>query len=654
MAPRQLARRVIWFGLFVFLAFAAVGSRFWYLEVAHASQYQALARQDYLRKLPIPAPRGNIVTADGVTVATSKPAWTLYYLNQGGPMPASEVQDLSRYLGVPASAIAAVIQRGLKTLPAYEPIEITSGLTAAQMTAIEENISHLPNIRIQPVAVRSYPFGSVMGNILGFVSQINAQQYQALKNQGYTMTSIVGAAGLEEEYNQYLHGQSGGEYAEVNRQGQLVRLYGQEVPTPGDTLHLTINWRLEETAQSALQYVMQAMRQTQNPVAHSPDAQRGAVIAMNPQNGDILAMVSLPSYNPNHLLPNDLKERSQYYQSLIHNPLDPLVIWPIQGLFAPGSIFKPLMAVAALASHVVTPSTEIYDPGYFPKLPTMHNWYAPGFGWLNIEQAIGLSDDTFFYTLGYDMGINLMDHWLRAFGMNQLTGIDLPNEVRSLIPTPARYQAETGQPWTWGDNLNTVIGQGISQYTLIALARAEAAIANGGTLYWPHLVSRITTPSGKTVKVFHPVVQGHVPAPAWVFQTVQRGMELSAQDPNIALGVSGTGYGALAGFPIPVASKTGTAQQTGHPNNAFFVTYGPMPHPTLLIVVYVDGGEWGADSGFVARAIYDQYFKVADPKAQAVFDGVFGSQYAWPYGYHTHSSKPASPAAGTPVIPPQG
>lgn len=634
MPQKLLARRVVFFGVFVLLAFLAVAWRFWYLEVVHASQYQALAKQDYLRKLPIPAPRGNMVTADGVTVATSKPSWTVYYLNRGGPMPTAEAERLAQYLGVPVSSVISVVQHGLDTLPAYEPIAITSGLTPAQMTAIEENISELPNIRIQPVAVRSYPFGSVMGNIIGFVSQINSAQYQKLRNQGYTMTSIVGSSGLEAEYDQYLHGHSGGQYAEVNRQGQLVQLYGQTVPTPGDTLHLTINWRLEQTAQDALQYVMQAMQKTTNPTAHSPTADRGAVIVLDPNNGNILAMVSLPSYNPNDLVPSDLKRRYQYYTQLLQDPLHPMLIRPIQGLYSPGSIFKPLMAVAALASHVVTPSTEIFDPGYYPKLPSMHNWYAPGFGWIDLEQAIGLSDDTFFYTLGYEMGIAVMDKWIQAFKLGEKTGIDLPGEVPGRVPTPALFQQETGEPWTWGDNLNTVIGQGISQYTLIGLARAEAAIANGGTLYWPHLVSKITSPDGKVVKVFHPVVQGHVDVPADIFKTVQQGMVLSAQDPNIARGISGTGYGALAGFPLPLASKTGTAQLAGNPNNAFFVTYGPMPHPSILILVYIRGGEWGADSGFVARAIYDQYFKVDDPTAKSVFDGVFGPNYDWPFGYH--------------------
>lgn len=633
MSPKVTARRAIAMVFMVILAFVAIGTRFWYLQVTRAQYYQSLARQDYLRKLPIPAPRGNIVSQGGTVVATSKPAWNAYYLNQGTPLPSAENTALAHYLGISPKSLKTTVLSGLKSLPAYEPIPLASNLSAKQMTAIEENIRTLPNIRIQPVAVRSYPYNSMMGNILGFISPIDAQQYAAWHNKGYSMTSLVGSAGLEATYEKYLHGHSGGEYAQVNRQGQLVRLFGQVVPTPGDTLHLTINWNLEKTAQNALAYDMYAMRHA-NPAltAYSPHANSGGVIALNPNNGHVLAMASLPSYNPNKLLPGS-STRNAYYGKIATSPLRPMFLRTISGLYSPGSVFKPIMAVAALASHVVTPTSIIFDPGYFPKLPSFHNWYSPGFGALNIEQAIGLSDDTFFYTLGYRMGISVMDHWMHAFLLNKPTGIALPSESTGVVPTPQYLQAVQHVPWTWGYNLDTVVGQGLDQFTLIGLARAESAIANGGTLYQPQLVSSITTATGKPVKSFAPVVQGKIHLPATVWHTVHAGMELSAQDPNIARGMSGTGYGALAGLPVHVASKTGTAQVIGHANNAFFVTYGPMPHPKILIIVYVHSGNWGADSGFVARAIYDQYFKIKDPSAKPLFDSTFGRSFSWPFGY---------------------
>lgn len=631
------------FGLMaiITMAFLAVASRFWYLQVKDAAHYQALARQDTLRKLPVPAPRGNIVASDGVVVATSKPSWTLYYLPVANQttMPTAEVATLAKYLGVSTKNLSQLIAQQQAKAYAYQPIEIVSGLTDQQMTVIEENRSTLPNIRIQPVAVRYYPYNSMMGNILGYTSEISAQDLKEKQYQGYSPTAIVGAAGLEAEYQSYLRGHSGGQFAEVNRQGQLVRLLGQVVPTPGDTLHLTINWRLEETAQNALAFTMKAMRHSTQAFSHSTGAIQGAVLAIDPNNGDVLAMASLPSYNPNKLLPGSTT-RDSYFAELDANPMSPFNVLPISGLFAPGSVFKPIMAVAALASGVVTPTTEIFDPGYFPKDPTFGNWYPQGFGWLNIEQALGLSDDVFFYTLGYDMGIHTMDQWMDKFLLNKPTGIDLPGEATSLIPSPALLEQESHIPWTWGWNLNTVIGQGIGQYTMVALARADSAIANGGTLYWPHLVSEITSPSGKVIKKFNPVVQGKLNLPYSIFHTVHVGMELSAQDPSIAKGVSGTGYGALAGIPVPVASKTGTAQVVSQNNyNAYFLTYGPMPHPSILILVYIREGNWGADSGFVARAIYDQYFKIQDPKAGPLFDSTFGLNWPWPFGYVPPAAK---------------
>lgn len=622
MPTKRIGRRAIFMLSFIAAGFGVVGWRFWDLQVLRGSHYHTLAQQDQLRQLPIPAPRGNIVTADGVEVATSKPAWSLYYLSRGLPLPSAEASRLAHYLNISEHTLTTNVKKQLQSQPSYDPVEIAANLTPKQITAIEENINSLPFLRIQPTAIRSYPFGSTMGNVLGFISED-------------TLTTAKGAAGLELQYNKYLVGQSGGEYAEVNRQGQLVKLYGQEVPSPGDTLHLTINWNLEKTAYQALAFDMNAIQSAApGTAAHSTGANQGGVVAINPNNGNILAIASLPSYNPNLLLPNS-STRTSYYSQLVKNPLQPLYQFiPIQGLFSPGSIFKPIMAASALASGTLTPSTIIDDPGYFPKDPQFHNWYSPGFGLLNIVQALGLSDDTFFYTVGYDMGINLMDTWMRKFLLDKPTGIDLPGETASILPTPQQLNKDHQGPWTWGWNLNTAIGQGIDQFTMIALARADAALANGGTLYKPHLVSEITTPQGKVVKKFKPQVQGKLSGvPSWVFSTVHKGMVLSAQDPSIKDGQSGTGYGALAGFPIPLASKTGTAQLAGKPNNAFFLTYAPAAHPQILIIVYIKAGLWGAHAGFVARAMYDQYFHVKDPAVQQLFDTTFGTQMKWPFGY---------------------
>ncbi len=621
MPQKRIGRRAIFMLSFVSAAFGVVGWRFWDLQVQHGAYYQAMAQQDQLRHIPIPAPRGNIVTADGVTVAGSTPAWSLYYLSQGGPLPTPEVNLLSRYINIPAKRIEANINGQLRSQPSWDPTEIDANLTPKQMTAVEENLNNLPYLRIQPTPIRNYPYGSTMGNLLGYL-------------QDSTATADVGESGLEKEYNNYLVGTSGGEYAEVNRNGQLVKLFGKAVPTPGDTLHLTINWDLEKTAYKALAYDMYCIRNAApSSSAYSPGANKGGVVAINPNNGNILALASLPSYNPNLLLPNT-PTRLSYFRRLEKNPFRPFLFVPLYDRLSPGSIFKPIMAVAGLASGTLTPSTQIFDPGYFPKDPQFHNWYSPGFGSLNIEQAIGLSDDTFFYTVGYDMGITLMDKWFNKFLLNTITHIDLTGEQSSIPPSPSQLKKDGDGSWTWGWNLNTAIGQGISQYTLIALARADSAIVNGGTLYKPHLVSEITKPDGQVVKKFKPVVQGKLTGvPSWVYPVIRKGMEMSAQDPNIKDGQSGTGYGALAGFPIAVASKTGTAQLTGKPNNAFFLTDGPMPHPGILIIVYIKSGLWGAHSGFVARAIYDQYFHVKDPTAQKLLDFTYGKQFQWPFGY---------------------
>jgi penicillin-binding protein 2 len=633
----EWARRALWVGVLVFFALLVIVAELWNLDMAQGSYYRRLAQQDFEQQLPTPPPRGNIVTADGVVIADDRPAWELEWFSHGTTfmMPEREVRAVAALLGTNPVQLAARIKRTVAQQPAYWPVVLDPNrpLTVQQITRYEENRMALPGLHLLAVPERYYPYGSVGGNLIGYLADINAQELASHPNQGYLPTSLWGQAGIEAEFQQYLHGRPGYQLVEVNPAGDVVKVIGQTPPVPGDTVHLTIDWHLEEVASEALAYVIKAMHDSPDRYAgspYSPTADRGAVIVMNPENGDILALVSYPSYNPNRL-PQD------YMQVLAHNEL---LNATYQGWYAPGSIFKPMMATAALASHVVTPNTVIYDPGYFSLDPSFKNWNPSGFGAVNITKAIEVSDDTYFYWVGYWMGIRRMDHYIKLYGLDGTTGLDLPGEWPSQMPTPAQLERLEHVPWTWGWNLNTVIGQGTSEYTLIGLARAESAVANGGTLWWPHVAASITR-GRKVVKVFKPRVQWRTGIPAWVYRVVHQGMEMSAQDPL------GTGYGAMAGIPMPVATKTGTAQKAnGAVDDAFFTTFapanwvnnpGPLPTPKLDIVVWIQNGVFGAYSGFVARAIYDQYFHLNDPSAGTLFDSVYGLNWTWPFSWTGHA-----------------
>lgn len=638
MTAKAVARRAYAIAVILLLAVGAVAGRLWYLQVDRAAHYQALAQQDYLRTVPIPAPRGKIVTADGTVLADDVPAWELEYLdpNPGQPLPAQEAAALSRLLGTPVHTIQSLVLNYYKTQYAYDPIVLdpNQSLSPAQITTYEEERNQFPNLHLFAAPQRQYPQGSVLGNFVGYLRPITQAEYKAHPNQGYSLNSLYGATGLEASYQQYLHGRPGEQFVQVDQAGNFVKVYGQKAPVAGDTLHLTINWNLEETATAALAEVMHAMQTSPSRYPggpYSPQANQGAVIVMDPQNGDILAIASLPSYNPNQLTyPMSAKAWAQV------NANHELFINAISGQFAPGSIFKPIIAGGALASGVVTPSTVIFDPGYFTKDPAFTNWYKPGFGPETMTQAIEHSDDTYFYWVGYWMGIQRMDYYIKLYGLDTTTGIDVPGEAASVMPTPQLLQQVDHVPWTYGWNLETVIGQGLSAYTLIGLARAESAVANGGTLYWPHLGAYITH-DGKMVKVIAPKVQGRTGLAPWIYDVIHQGMEMSAQRPR------GTGYGAMAGIPMYVATKTGTAQKaTGSVNDAFFTSFAPAnpytdsgayPAPQLDIVVWIHDGVFGAYSGFVARAIYDQYFHLADPSAKTLFDQVYGANYPWPFGW---------------------
>lgn len=638
MTAATVSRRALGIAIALLLVLALVAARLWDLQIREAQHFQRLARQDYLRQVPIIAPRGNIVTADGAVLADNTPGWEVEYLDPAGngAIPQPELTKLSVLLGTSPRQLDAVIRQALKRQYSFQPIVLdpNRSLTPRQITTYEEERTQFPNTHLFPVPVRQYPGGTTLGNFIGYLGLTphGAREVQASTSNPNT---LFGQSGLEQSYQPYLAGKPGSQSVEVNQAGNIVRLFGQKPATPGSSLHLTINWNLEETATNALAYVMHAMQTT--PLRYgggpySPSATQGSVIVMDPENGDILAIASLPSYNPQQISypasPSALAAANADH-AFYNNA--------IQGRFAPGSIFKPIIAGGALASHTVTPSTIVNDPGYFTLDPQFKNWYAPGFGPQDMVQAIEHSDDVYFYWVGYWMGIQKMDHYIKLYGLDTTTGIDVPGEVPSVMPTPALLAQTEHVPWTWGYNLDTVIGQGLSQYTLIGLARAEAAVANGGTLYRPHLGSYITAPNGKVVKVIQPKVQGKTGFAPWIYNVIHQGMEMSAQDP------SGTGYGAMAGIPMDVATKTGTAQKAnGTVNDAFFTSFAPAnpasdsgswPKPQLDVVVWIHDGVFGSYSGFVARAVYDQYFHLKDPGAKTLFDQVYGANYPWPFGW---------------------
>lgn len=633
MTQLERTKKTLVMGFITGAVIVALGTRLAYLELERGTHYAKMQNQDVVRLLPIRAPRGNIVDSSGRVVATNKTAWSVYY-DRTKPLTTKEYQLLSIDLGVKVSALQKRIKTLNVQLPGYMPIRLKSNLSLKAFTLIEKARAELPGIRVQAEPVRYYPYNTIGGNILGYVGHITAHQYKNRKKLGYSPNSIVGQSGVEYSYQKYLRGKNGTIEAKVNRLGQLVKEYATKSPVPGNTVHLTINWHLETTAQKALQFVEKSIRHTSGALG-SPRARAGAVVVMNVHTGAILAMASNPSYNPNRFVGGISQTYYNKYFRVKNPAVEPAMNYAISGLYSPGSIFKPIMALGALAAGVISPSTTIFDPGYFKIDPQFTNWYKPGFGWVNVARAIELSDDTFFYWVGYWMHLSRMQTVMRDFGLNQKTNIDLPGEVRSLIPTKSRLKAAEGIPWTWGQDLNTAIGQGIDQFTPIALLRAISAIANGGTLYWPHVVSYITNSQGKVIMRNHAKIQGHISASQADYQAVHLGMEWSAQKPR------GTGYGAMANIPIHVATKTGTAEvpPLNSAYNAFFVTYAPMPNPQIAIIVYVHRGAWGANSGWVARAIYDQYFHLQDPLATKTYDTHFGTNVKWPFGWQSKSSK---------------
>ena len=622
------------------------------LQVLQNGRYRLLAKQNYLRMIPIQAPRGCIYDRNGVELVDNRATFDidLFYTDMRNRK--QEITYISRLLGIGVDQISAAINKYKKAGQLYQPIPLLQDANQTMITRVEENKINLPGVYVDVVPRRHYPFGGLLAQTLGYVQQITPQELQAHRDEGYLMNSPYGQTGLENEYESYLRGQNGAREIVVDSMGHPIYDQGVKPPVPGDNLQLTVSKNIQQVAEQSLTRAVQQAQAT----GHT-DSMGGAAVVEDVHTGQILAMASVPTFNPGDFT-RGLSPREA--RQIFNGPAHPFLNRALAA-FPPGSTFKMVVATAALEAKVISPGTLLFDPGYYQLgNHIFHNWFAPGFGWLNVEQAIQVSCDTFFWKLGAMLGWRPIAHWAREYGLGQKTGIDLPGEMTGTLPTPqykknmvesfldalhsrrikaiedkynqlikrtgdaqekqklaaerdgavARLKAQIYQKHSWDinwqeyDTINMSIGQGYNLYTPLQLADYVSTIANGGTLYRPYLVQNITSPDGRTVKTFHPQVIRHLPVSAGVINAIQKGMSLVTRG-------QGTASAAFAGFPVPVAGKTGTAQIAGHNNDALFVCYAPADHPQVAVSVIVEHGWEGAVAAApVARDILAAYFKV--------------------------------------------
>ncbi|HTV74360.1 MAG TPA: penicillin-binding protein 2 [Candidatus Acidoferrales bacterium] len=597
------------------LALAALVSRLTVVQIVEGPLYANKARENQIRRIPVAAPRGHIYDRNGVVLVRSRPSFVC------GLVP-SEVHDItmtlraiSKIVNVPVDVLQHRLlhHRGIDydnfdevaTYEPYGPVILASDLSTAQMARLAEAQTHLPGVDLEAQPVRDYPYGGLGSHLFGYVGQITEDEYAARKNQGYTPNDVVGKDGLEAAYDNVLRGIPGGDQIEVDAQGQLVRRLAPVESVPGDSLVLSIDWRLQELAESALRtHIDDVAKLRKRSIS-------GAVVVLDPYSGAVLAMASYPNFNPNDFA-TGIKEST--YSRYLNDPLKPLYNRAIGAATATGSTFKMVTGSGAISSGVIAPDQVLYDSGYWNCYGALfRDIAAGGLGTTDFVRALAASSDGYFYQVGYRMGHARLRYYALQYGLGHTLGIDIPGEYPGNWPTEQWMQETFGPQYHLepSDVCQLAIGQGAMQATPLQMADIVATVVNGGTLYRPRLVWRIRNAAGVTVRSFRPDVIRHVNVTQIALRQVRAGMA-EVTDPI------GTAYG-LAIPGIPFAGKTGTVETDGGdgPNTTWFVAYAPIDHPKIAMAVFMErSGGYGADTAApVAHDIIASYLAntVASP-----------------------------------------
>ncbi len=605
------ALRVAVLGGAALVMFAVIFFRLWYLQVLSGDKYLVEANNNRIREIRVTAPRGQILDRNGHVLVENRTSLALQLNPQKLPAQVGERRDelvrLGHAAGIPLRRIRRDMHEQLKVL-ASAPVTLQRDVNYDLVYYLQEHQANFPGVLVQRVFVRRYPDGTLGAHLYGNVGEIDRKELREPRYKGLRPGDLIGQDGVESEYDRYLRGRDGQTRVQVDSLGRPKGQLSAVAPKPGDNLQLSIDSGIQGAGEAGL----------------AARGLPGAFVAMDVRNGQVLGLGSNPTFDPSvftkPITPSE-------YKQLTSDTTDaPLTDRAIRGLYPTGSAFKPITAMAALNSGVITTSTPITDTGTLTVGgQSFQNAGGAAYGTLSLSNAIQVSSDVFFYTLGLRMnGTLALQRWAHRLGIGTPTGIDLPGESAGLVPSPAwrnrLYRKHlTDRPWSAGDNINLAVGQGDVQVDPLQLADAYAAIGNGGTLVRPHLGMQVVDTAGRTVQEIDPPPRRHVPVNPEYRSAILDGMHMAAQSPG------GTSYSVFGGFPVPVAGKTGTAQRTGQQDQSWYSVLAPYPNPRVVVTVTVERGGFGVDSAApIAEQILSQYFHA---KAHAVGGANGGSPY---------------------------
>jgi penicillin-binding protein 2 len=590
---RNLQRRLLYLRLGLLLGLLLLSSRLWYLQVVKGAYYQDLSEQNRVRTVDLKPVRGLIFDRNGELLANNVPSFNLY-------LTVEDIRDrdglaaaLEELIGLPRQETKKRLAHQARS---YVPILLKAGLTLREAALIEGRRLELSGLRIQAESQRNYLHGPLGSHLLGYVGEVSPEQQDEPVFADLTQGNIVGKTGVEKAYDQVIRGKPGVKTIEVDARGNERKTLSVAEQTPGDDLYLSINLHLQRLAESLL------------------GEESGAIVALDPANGDVLAMVSRPAFDPN-ILSRGMS--GALWEQIATDARHPLTNRAIQGQYPPGSTFKIIVASAALESDKWAPDTNVRCAGLFPfGNHVFRDWKKGGHGPMNMYQAIVHSCDVYFYNLGHRLGIDAIAEAARQYGLGQPTGIELPAERTGIVPSTEWKQKARKEPWYAGETISASIGQGYVTVTPLQMASAIAAVANGGVLYKPRLVRAIRERTSGRVRETLPVERAVVPLREEAFSLLQEAMH----------GVVLHGTGGRARSPVAeIAGKTGTAQTVGarprtanepgttpkqFRDHAWFVAYAPVENPKIVLAVIVENtGHGGTFAAPIAKELIEEYLE---------------------------------------------
>ena len=604
--------RVLAMGLVVFLAFGLIVARLLVLQVQRHEDLADQAESNRTAVVPIVPNRGQILDRNGVVLATNYSAYTLEITRSKLGDLDETIEELSKVVDIQPRDKRR-FKRLMEDARSFESLPIRTRLTDEEVARFAAQRYRFPGVDIKARLFRTYPLGEVGGHAIGYIGRINQREKERIDDSddaaNYRGTEYIGKLGVEQSYEQQLHGTTGVELMETSAGGRVVRKLHSRPATPGHSVMLSIDIKLQKLVEDLY------------------GERRGALVAIDPRNGEILALVSKPTFDPNLFVEGIDQENWQALNESINKPL---LNRALRGTYPPGSTYKPFMALAALQLNKRSPTLVVNDPGYYNFGGRTFRSHEGGLGGVDMVRAIQFSSNTYFYSLGVEMGVDTIHDFMAPLGFGQITGIDLGGELRGVLPSTQWKRQVNKRPeakrWFPGETVSLGIGQGYNNFTMLQLALAEATLANGGTRYRPHVAKAVRDAvTGAVTELAQPPGEnlGYLPKNVDV---VRRAL--------VAVNEAGTGRRVFAGAAYTSGGKTGTAQAVSLGQNvkynakaleehkrdhSLFAAFAPADNPRIAVALIVENAGFGAASAApIARRVFDYWLQGLYPSEEDI------------------------------------